>query len=194
MHEIASLLHFDRFQRVVQVYDPVAKSCYTPSLEELPWPITWLLGRHSPKHITVSKALPSYKSLASDLDCFQNRMRWRCVYRNSTHKNSILIRYPRAVPPCDEPVPDDLNFWLTRFRSKVLGEFQREMRSQHGIRKFTNQSPLFKWAWSLLRRGDWLPLKKDKDGGFVVVKRECYTAMVLENFDKQMYAPCDYFD
>ena len=82
-HDLNSLAVFSRYADHTCMYDASTLQC---TQEWIPWPVRWLLSRQSPKHISVSRALPSLKKLMEDVDSNLNKLRWRYVYRNNAQQ------------------------------------------------------------------------------------------------------------
>ena len=68
--EWEKLATFNSFTSHVYLYDLGSRSIQSSC--GLPWPIRWLLGRFSRKHVFQNRQLPCMENLVSDLKNFEN--------------------------------------------------------------------------------------------------------------------------
>ena len=65
MGDLLSLVRPQKAEECVYVFDSSARAVRKATGERLPWPIVWLLGRHSRKHVFLTRRMPTLVDLYS---------------------------------------------------------------------------------------------------------------------------------
>lgn len=131
------------------------------------WPILWLLVRHNRKHIFVSKKRIDISELTKSVHSFENRVRWRCHFRDSEIATIPCINYKGSAKPFTGGVRNPaLEFVLRSLRSTVLETARRA--NTKATPKVSNVVGLTRWAWRLLRDNEYTAVPNDKEPGFTI--------------------------
>jgi len=177
--DLAFLINWRELLSRVYIFDDTTKSVRHPRHDLLAedgvlWPVVWLLGRHSKKHIFNSSKVPTLRGVHEAVRDFINRVKWRWSLRESAvpdWKGSGKIS--KKSPPFVDRVSDELDQWTVKLKQGFMeqADRRRQILISGKNRTWSNLSKLVVFATKLLRSSDWIPVVSDKDGGFALVRR-----------------------
>ena len=146
--------------------------------EYLPWPVRWLLCRFNRKHNHVGSCLPKLDAMHASIAQFENKMMWRWWHENQKERldtDDGILKDLRlkdvSTPRCVKLVPPEVKATLHQIREAVLRACKTS-RSQARGRRWSNISPLTKWALQLMRKHGWRALPLDKEPGMCLIRRD----------------------
>ena len=92
--DLASLGKYHLFKNRVVFYDFEGMRTIDAEYDDVPWPVIWLLARHSPKFIFANNKAPDEKSTIADIDNFINKLK---ITMPRHGKNYSIVQYVRSV-------------------------------------------------------------------------------------------------
>ena len=180
-HAIADLLNPSTLCSKVYIIRDLHSPAAHPAIGELPWPLLCLASSLNRKHILPSKNI-NEKLLTDSLSNFENKMRWRYVFRNNTEEQHPLLRLLRRqiagpTAPCSKIIPVELTIFLAELRKVVA---RTTARAKYCMP--TDSSFILKTCRWLLRRLKLKALETDKDGGYAFCPSHLYYQARLDIF------------
>jgi hypothetical protein len=158
-----------------------------PSTDDTPWPIVWVLGRYSSRHIFVNKREPDSDLFHSEINNFINKQKWKHHLHDQVDDVVLPFRVPRGpTPPCTVPRHPLLQSWFVGFQKCMSEGFQHAKRVSKS-RSFSNLLPITKLGFRLLKQLGLVAVKNDKDYGFSLQLREVQAYIHLEVLDSIHY-------
>jgi len=183
VEDLGLLLNIEGLYNKIYVFDRASKSVFHPGLQDVPWPVVWLLCRHHKRHAFCSKLSLRIHTILEDVLNFENKCKWRWVHRHSHgSKPSIWIR-SRSTAPCKQLVDPALIAWLHRFRSTII----KAARRARATSTRSNISAIDRLGMLLLRRSGAKAVPTDKDGGFALLPRHAFMDAQSEMLSQSMY-------
>ena len=183
--DVASLIRFKEFKTRVGTYDLAKKTIFESFV---PWPIVLLLSRHSPKHQFPTKSLPSMSVLRGDLENCVRKLKWRYNLHQLTYEPPFKISKAKVTPRCKVTLPAKEGKWLNELHQCMLDACNKAHLDIRGRRHTLCKTPKFiRYAFKLLKEGNWKALANDKGGGFTLVSSHAIGEIEHENFGKSMY-------
>ena len=143
--DYAYLLDKELLSQRLYIFDPINKSVRHPAKDELPWTVTFALGRYSAKHRFFERE-PRLSSVSDAMQQVINRVFWRRHFLTAETSGSaedIVEGVPSdaglskgLIPPCNSAeVPRELKVWASHLRHRVINACRRALsrhkNSQH---------------------------------------------------------------
>lgn len=187
----------------VYVYDHGSQSVSMPGeVFDIPWPVLYLLARHSRKHIFVGRKLPSLEGVHTHLQQFSRKVRWRWLLRHESGGSELSrrIRDKKSLTPDpSNVVVSSLQAWVnqlvgftSRTSSNLFARASAKARSGGHTCGWWNTSGLIKLGFSLLASSNWQVVPADKDSGFALVNKAALPDMLRAALKPSLYQPIDW--
>ncbi len=173
---------FSEETAAVYYFDQPSRTAYMQGYGGcIPWPIVWMLSRHSKKFRFSSMQKPNIDGIMQGIRDWGEKVKWRWSLRNSTQEqNSIrrrVVGTGRPTRVCSDPkVPMDLKAWIGTL-GRFLGDPCRAALRNAPVDElgmklaWHNTSQLLKVATSFLKHSGLAAFPTDKDGGFACLDR-----------------------
>eukprot|EP00973_Karenia_brevis_P028063 3864376-Karenia_brevis.AAC.1 len=116
--------------------------------------------------------MPSMVAINKALHNFENRIKWRYLFRNGERESSIgRFKNKGATPQCNVSVEPEVNWfnWMVRDTVVKACDTGAAMARTGIICNWSNSTPLVRFARDVLKSSGWVPVVTDKDGGFCLV-------------------------
>ena len=167
-HDISWFL--DCAQVSLRTAEYVHNTCSMTQAYHIPWPVIWLVSRHSRRHIFLTRASPNSNLILDQLKNFQAKMRWRYKYRHDDSDiPKIIIKKKTCEPPSD-PIDPVLRRWFMRVSSAVAKAAADGIASTKYNRSYCNTMPLFRAAVRIYKSSPYAAIPNDKDSSYSFVK------------------------
>ena len=179
LHEFRILLTCGKDVNKVYAFDHISRSVFVPS--DLPWPLEYLLGYHSPKHVLQNQKRVSLRTVGRALHDWEHRLRWKLVFSNHTPDVwQFLKRRSCNIAPCDIRLPSSVD----NFCHDVRQTFYKEVLKARGKFRnhrynFSNMYGVVRLALRLLDDGPFKAIRTDKDGGFALIQKSVVKHEIL---------------
>ena len=171
LQEFTTLLKCGKDVEKVYVFDHISRSAYIP--KGVPWPIEYLLGFHSPKHVLLNKKRVSLRTAGQSLYDWEHRLRWRLASMNRAPDAwQFLKQRSSTVRPCDIRLPSSLDSFCHEIRQSFYKEVLKVRGKLRSDRSFSsNMYGVVRLALRLLDDGPFKAIRTDKDGGFALIHK-----------------------
>ena len=184
VQDLLWLLHFERLAEHVFWYHPDMKATYKSSVDLIPWPLIWLLGRYNRKHISCPKILPRIDRVIPYITQVRHRLAWKWLLRSQQSSPLLPPIKGVGIPPCPVPVDAALEAWSSR-AGKMIIDACRHAVSKHTIdRCFATMNSITTFALRFLQRCKVAVIPCDKDGGYTLTDKaslNTITEGILQN-------------
>ena len=178
--DLASLVNFGFVADKVKKYIGATREVVpldSSDFAKLGWPLVWLLGRYSNKHIFLTRRAPNIVALAKQMRDFEQRVYWRWVFRKDPGSQP-QFRVKGPIQRCYAAVPPELRAWCARLRSSVIGAAGRARAAARFNPVHVNASAIDRAGLRLLRASRFQISKSDKEPGFTIAEPSDYNAVV----------------
>ena len=175
VHELIALSKCGLGDGGVYIYDFQTASAFTPTAGQVAWPVEYLLPKHHRKHIFVPRKPPSLAEVSLALKNWEAKVRWKYHFWKFPSENPwrSLLSKGRDTVWCDTSIPlyleEDIRECRERVFSSCKAARSRFFSSRH---KLSNLNGVCRLGLEILSKGEWGACKTDKDGGFVLVKKQ----------------------
>jgi len=188
------LLSWRDLNRAVYVYnhkEATAVHPNHPGTPTVPWPIVWVLARHSGKHRFLSPAYPKVQSIHQAVERFADKVAWQYHFRHSSPnplpfkiKRVQTVKYSGIMPP-------ELKAWTNSLKKKVHEAAVQAITAVRSMKThyWSNTPKLVQHALQMLYDRQWSVLKSDKDGGMVLVDANFLKCEFSRHLPADKYKP-----
>ena len=150
-------------------WDPSTQCKYSP-VGLVPWPIIWLTSSHHYKYRHSDAKYPSMQDLGPSLIQWANKLKWRVALTDSSDEEAgesaseqwrFLKSKGKLTQSC--PLPQGQLDTLIYDTMQVVSDvcYKSKLLKLRGTR-----IGLVKLAYNMIREGEHIFIKTDKDGGF----------------------------
>ena len=169
------------------IFDDPEAEAYHPSIGQVPWPVTLMLGTHSRKHISLQRRVPQpNKYFASFINAEQQLRRrdttgiytqlwWKFSWGQSRFHSNFRGSVARDMHHFALQVREGLSHALKS--SLALGS----------KRNYATQPNYFFFGSSWLTLNGWVAVETDKDGGYCLVQRSLLERMHEDTMRELLY-------
>ena len=191
-HELLALSKCGLGSPGVYIYDFQSASAYTPNAGEIAWPVEYLFSRHHRKHVFVPRKPPSLSEVGRALMNWDAKIRWKFHFWQSPDSNpwKELFSKGQNTAWCNTPIPAYLEDYIAECKKQVFDSC-KQARSCffHARHKLSNLNGVCRLALEILQKGETGACKTDKDGGFVLVKKQDVLKLCFANMTSKHYEP-----
>ena len=176
MHELGCLLQCGKGLPGVYIYDHTTASALTPGPGVLAWPVEFLLAKHHRKFIFVPRRPPPLSDIGKALRNWDAKVRWNFIHtdepRNDPHWKLRAKR--KVTPSCDAVLPSTIESYLNECKHAILQQCHHTLsRWTQQSKRSNNFNTICRIGMNILRKGAWGVCPTDKDGGFVLIPKDC---------------------
>ena len=147
MEDWALFAELEKLSAFLYWYDGVNDELQPAVVE---WPIVWLLVRHNPKHIFISKKGIDLQSVGDHVRQFEQKLKWMWFHRD-TLSSAPLLKYKGTTPKFTGTTCPALDAGLHSLRNTVFS-YARRANTVTRAKSCCNTLGLTKWAWEILRQ------------------------------------------
>ena len=165
------LANFDVIANKILIYDLDEKSTCEAS-GAVPWPVLWVLGRYSRKHIWCGKNEPSLAKISQELRQFADKLKWLWHFRHMPSARPP-VRIKTHCPFTAGVVDSGLQWWLDDLQRQLVGALEHQVR-QSKVQGWSNKNGIVKLGLRQLAASEFTPAKTDKTGSYVLVRRVAF--------------------
>ena len=194
--ELCCLLQCGLGNPGVYVYSIAEKNAWTASPKELAWPVEFVLRFH-PKHVFMSRSLPSFTAVSRSLQQWEFKIRWMFLHgkfsADSDCDNPPGLKWWKlkdrlSTPPTAFPLPEAWEISLQDSKEAIMKELGAS-RSFYSDKRHlcSNLSPVSRLGLKLLREGPLGAISTDKDGGFAIADKQSLRQAVGSYLKKPQY-------
>ena len=166
--DLALLLSFHSLCNKVYMYNEQQRACFHPEPGMVPWPIIFLAGRYSRKHIFQPPSVPKLHGIRKAMDDFGCKLKWRwCCKDMEELQYPIRVKRLEPAPYSGKLVDPELTAWILSMRNAVVRAATAAVNIHKGrMHKLSNMMPLISFALKLVKEQQLALVPKDKDGGY----------------------------
>jgi hypothetical protein len=147
LEDWALFAELEKLSSFLYWYDGVNDELQPTAVE---WPIVWLLVRHNPKHIFISKKGIDLQSVGDHVRQFEQKLKWMWFHRD-TLSSAPLLKYKGTTPKFIGTTCLALDAGLHSMRNTVFS-YARRANTVTRAKSCSNTLGLTKWAWEILRQ------------------------------------------
>ena len=164
LEDWALFAELEKLSSFLYWYDGVNDELQPAAVE---WPIVWLLVRHNPKHIFISKKGIDLQSVGDHVRQFEQKLKWMWFHRD-TLSSAPLLKYKGTTPKFTGTTCPALDAGLHSIRNTVFS-YAKRANTVSRAKSCCNTLGLTKWAWEILRQKRYHVFLNDKEPGFTLM-------------------------
>ena len=181
------LLKFDVLRKLVYWYDIDDASVHSPTVQQVEWPIIWILTRYHKKYLWCSN-LPDLSWIAEDLSQWRNKVGWAWFFRNTPSKGYGFKPVRRQkTATCTVKLPKELHAWMNEMHRRIIVCLQHDISKN---RNYSNTLGVTKLGLQRLKHSKLAVIPTDKDGGYAVFERHNLRVVHEKILSSSAYIVC----